>query len=202
MGDAAVQYFPDFRLYITTKLPNPHYLPELAVKARRALGDFVTCPSLRPPPAAVWSACLSCALRTPNLFSAFPPAAPSHAPAPSCLPPPSPDPKTSPPLAQVTLLNFTITPEGLSDQMLGVLVAAERPDLEEQKAALVASGAGAAAIWGLTLVDRCGLAPAGGGRLPVFILPDIAPPDPPQRTGGSCRRWRTASWRCCRRPPV
>ncbi|KAI8468854.1 MAG: dynein heavy chain 8 [Monoraphidium minutum] len=73
LGDAAVELSPDFRLYLTTKLRNPHYLPETAVK--------------------------------------------------------------------VTLLNFTITPGGLSDQLLGVLVAAERPDLEEQKAALVVSGA-------------------------------------------------------------
>jgi len=50
--------------------------------------------------------------------------------------------------AQVTLLNFMITPTGLSDQLLGVLVAAERPDLEEQKAALVVSGAGG---WGWIL---------------------------------------------------
>jgi dynein heavy chain len=45
-------------------------------------------------------------------------------------------------ITQVTLLNFLITPTGLSDQLLGVLVAAERPDLETQKAALVVSGAG------------------------------------------------------------
>ena len=57
------------RFYITTKLRNPHYLPEVSVK--------------------------------------------------------------------VTLLNFMITPAGLSDQMLGVAVATERPDLEEQKASLV-----------------------------------------------------------------
>jgi ATP-binding dynein motor region len=31
---------------------------------------------------------------------------------------------------QVTLLNFMITQEGLSDQLLGVVVAEERPDLE------------------------------------------------------------------------
>lgn len=43
---------------------------------------------------------------------------------------------------KVTLLNFMITPAGLSDQLLGVVVATERPDLEEQKAALVLSGAG------------------------------------------------------------
>jgi hypothetical protein len=63
------------RFYITTKLRNPHYLPEVSVK--------------------------------------------------------------------VNLLNFMITPAGLADQLLGVVVAAERPDLEEQKAALVVAGAGA-----------------------------------------------------------
>jgi dynein heavy chain, axonemal len=42
---------------------------------------------------------------------------------------------------QVTLLNFMITPAGLADQMLGVVVATERPDLEEQKAALVLQSA-------------------------------------------------------------
>jgi hypothetical protein len=61
-------------LYITTRLRNPHYLPEVSVK--------------------------------------------------------------------VNLLNFMITPAGLADQLLGVVVAAERPDLEEQKAALVLAGAG------------------------------------------------------------
>lgn len=65
---------PVCRLYITTKLRNPHYLPEVSVK--------------------------------------------------------------------VNLLNFMITPAGLADQLLGVVVAAERPDLEEQKAALVLAGAG------------------------------------------------------------
>lgn len=34
---------------------------------------------------------------------------------------------------QVSLLNFMTTPEGLEDQLLGVVVAAERPDLEEEK---------------------------------------------------------------------
>jgi dynein heavy chain len=32
LGDAAVEYSPDFRLYATTALRNPHFLPELAVK--------------------------------------------------------------------------------------------------------------------------------------------------------------------------
>ena len=42
---------------------------------------------------------------------------------------------------QVTLLNFMITPGGLADQLLAVAVAAERPDLEEQRGALVVQSA-------------------------------------------------------------
>ena len=65
LGDSTIEYSDAFRFYMTTKLRNPHYLPETSVK--------------------------------------------------------------------VTLLNFMITPEGLEDQLLGVVVAEERPDLEEQK---------------------------------------------------------------------
>ncbi|KAI5062354.1 hypothetical protein GOP47_0022893 [Adiantum capillus-veneris] len=73
LGDATIEYNNDFRFYITTKLRNPHYLPETSVK--------------------------------------------------------------------VTLLNFMITKEGLSDQLLGVVVARERPDLEQQKNELVVQSA-------------------------------------------------------------
>ncbi len=61
------------RFYITTKLRNPHYLPETSVK--------------------------------------------------------------------VTLLNFMITSEGLDDQLLGIVVARERPELEEEKNALILQSA-------------------------------------------------------------
>ncbi|XP_008061721.1 dynein heavy chain 7, axonemal [Carlito syrichta] len=73
LGDTTVEYAPDFRFYITTKLRNPHYLPETSVK--------------------------------------------------------------------VTLLNFMITLEGMQDQLLGIVVARERPDLEEEKQALILQGA-------------------------------------------------------------
>uniref|UniRef100_A0A665VEB7 Dynein axonemal heavy chain 7 n=1 Tax=Echeneis naucrates TaxID=173247 RepID=A0A665VEB7_ECHNA len=73
LGDATIEYAPDFRFYITTKLRNPHYLPETAVK--------------------------------------------------------------------VTLLNFMITPEGIQDQLLGIVVARDRPNLEEEKQALILQGA-------------------------------------------------------------
>ena len=39
LGDSTVEYSRDFRLYITTKLRNPHYLPEIAVKARPLQGS-------------------------------------------------------------------------------------------------------------------------------------------------------------------
>lgn len=42
---------------------------------------------------------------------------------------------------QVTLLNFMITPEGLEDQLLGIVVARERPELEEEKNALIIQSA-------------------------------------------------------------
>ncbi|CAM9096885.1 unnamed protein product, partial [Ectocarpus sp. 4 AP-2014] len=73
LGDSTVEYSERFRFYITTKLRNPHYLPEISVK--------------------------------------------------------------------VTLLNFMITPEGLQDQLLGIVVENERPDLEEQKNKLILAGA-------------------------------------------------------------
>nr|XP_035161070.1 dynein axonemal heavy chain 7 isoform X7 [Callithrix jacchus] len=73
LGDSTIEYAPDFRFYITTKLRNPHYLPETSVK--------------------------------------------------------------------VTLLNFMITSEGMQDQLLGIVVARERPDLEEEKQALILQGA-------------------------------------------------------------
>jgi len=71
LGDSDVDYDPNFKFYITTKMPNPHYLPEVCIK--------------------------------------------------------------------VTLINFTVTMQGLEDQLLGDVVRKERPDLEEQKNRLVLS---------------------------------------------------------------
>ncbi|CAE8610871.1 unnamed protein product [Polarella glacialis] len=42
---------------------------------------------------------------------------------------------------KVTLLNFAITPEGLQDQMLGIVVLKEQPEMEEKKQELVKNGA-------------------------------------------------------------
>ena len=73
IGDITVPYHEDFKLYITTKLRNPHYTPELCTK--------------------------------------------------------------------VSLINFMITVDGLEDQLLGVVVAKERPDLAEEKNQLIIQGA-------------------------------------------------------------
>nr|WAW84833.1 axonemal dynein heavy chain reconstructed 1 [Halisarca dujardinii] len=73
LGENMIEYSPDFRLYITTRLRNPHYLPETSVK--------------------------------------------------------------------VCLLNFMITPLGLEDQLLGIVVAKERPDLQEKKNQLILESA-------------------------------------------------------------
>ncbi|XP_055336177.1 dynein axonemal heavy chain 7-like isoform X2 [Paramacrobiotus metropolitanus] len=73
LGDNILEYQESFRFYITTKLPNPHYLPETAVK--------------------------------------------------------------------VTIVNFMITPDGLEDQLLGIVVAKERPELEDEKNALIVQSA-------------------------------------------------------------
>nr|XP_023022773.1 dynein heavy chain 1, axonemal-like [Leptinotarsa decemlineata] len=71
LGDVVVPYDNSFRLYITTKLPNPHYTPEVSIK--------------------------------------------------------------------VLLVNFTLVPSGLQDQLLALVVMQERPDLEEQRSQIVVS---------------------------------------------------------------
>ena len=68
-----IPYHDDFKLYLTSKLPNPHYTPEISTK--------------------------------------------------------------------VTIINFTLAPSGLEDQLLGRVVAQERPDLEEAKNQLIVQNA-------------------------------------------------------------
>merc|ERR1719217_1234322 len=69
LGGEEVDYEPKFKLIIQTKLPNPHYRPEIA--------------------------------------------------------------------AQCTIINFIVTPEGLEDQILAMVVNVEKPELEQQKQELV-----------------------------------------------------------------
>ncbi|XP_041084991.1 dynein heavy chain 3, axonemal-like [Polyodon spathula] len=73
LGENIIEYSKDFRFYTTTRLRNPHYLPEVAVK--------------------------------------------------------------------VCLLNFMITPLGLEDQLLGIVAAKEKPELEEKKNKLIIESA-------------------------------------------------------------
>jgi dynein heavy chain len=73
LGDQEIEYADSFRLYMTTQLRNPHYLPEVCTR--------------------------------------------------------------------VTLLNFMITPDGLEDQLLGIVVAKERPTLEHERSLLVVASA-------------------------------------------------------------
>ena len=35
LGDSTVEYNEEFRLFMTTKLPNPHYSPEICVQVPR-----------------------------------------------------------------------------------------------------------------------------------------------------------------------
>ena len=72
-GDQEIEYSPNFRFYMTTKLRNPHYLPEVSTR--------------------------------------------------------------------VTLLNFMITQVGLQDQLLGIVVAKEKPELEEERSKLIVASA-------------------------------------------------------------
>eukprot|EP01065_Artemidia_motanka_P030559 TRINITY_DN365_c0_g2_i2.p1 TRINITY_DN365_c0_g2~~TRINITY_DN365_c0_g2_i2.p1 ORF type:complete len:4684 (+),score=1932.48 TRINITY_DN365_c0_g2_i2:111-14162(+) len=69
LGDKEVSYDDNFRLFLQTRLNNPHYKPEIN--------------------------------------------------------------------AQTTLINFMVTPEGLEDQLLSVVVNKERPDLEQQRVTLL-----------------------------------------------------------------
>merc|ERR1719160_973563 len=69
IGGEEIDYDPKFQLFLQSKLPNPHYRPEIA--------------------------------------------------------------------AQCTIINFIVTPEGLEDQILAMVVNAEKPELEQQKQELV-----------------------------------------------------------------
>lgn len=69
LGDSNVDYDENFKFFMTTKMPNPHYIPEICIK--------------------------------------------------------------------VTLINFTVTFDGLQQQMLGDVVIAEKPEIEEKRDKIV-----------------------------------------------------------------
>lgn len=62
--------------------------------------------------------------------------------------------------AQATLINFTVTRDGLEDQLLAEVVATERPDLEKTKVHIIT-------VWYILLImtnvktrsSRCPLTP-------------------------------------------
>lgn len=137
LGDAVVEYSEGFRFYITTKLPNPHFAPELCTKVRRRrhcsgtqAAPRVCCAGTAAEPGTITHCGGFCAVHRPE-FSTL--SLPHRLPLVH---------------AQVSLLNFMTTPEGLEDQLLGVVVAAERPDLEEEKVRPAAVSWDPASLWG------------------------------------------------------
>jgi dynein heavy chain len=69
LGESTIEYSKDFRMYITTRLKNPHFPPETTAK--------------------------------------------------------------------IAMVNFSISKEGLVDQLLGIIVARERPELEEERSQVI-----------------------------------------------------------------
>lgn len=41
LGDSTIEYSADFRFYMTTKLRNPHYMPETSVKVTFTFINFL-----------------------------------------------------------------------------------------------------------------------------------------------------------------
>uniref|UniRef100_H2Y7L7 Dynein axonemal heavy chain 7 n=1 Tax=Ciona savignyi TaxID=51511 RepID=H2Y7L7_CIOSA len=148
LGDSTIEYSHDFRFYITTKLRNPHYLPETSVKV---IFTISSCWLSIFPAGNQFKLLLNFSIaifynslfvsgyqffrifRLSNFFNFL-----------SFFSNNSQVNMTSNDLTvylQVTLLNFMITMEGLQDQLLGIVVARERPELEEEKNALILQSA-------------------------------------------------------------
>jgi len=109
LGDIEIDYNPAFRLYLTSRNPNPHFLPEV----RRGPDAAAAADGLHAPP----EVCLrSIAMRRGH-----------H------------DTRRRQVCIRVSVINFTVTAEGLEEQLLGDCVRRERPDLEEQRDSLLQS---------------------------------------------------------------
>jgi len=76
LGEKILDYHKGFRFFLTTKLSNPHYPPEICLK-----------------------------VNTDIFILNF----------------------------KVTILNFMVTPEGLEDQMLNIVIKLEEPNKDEQR---------------------------------------------------------------------
>ena len=114
LGDKEVEYNPDFRFYLTTKLNNPHYTPEISTKA--TIVNFCVKQQVSPNPSPSPDP-------SPN---PNPNPNPNPSPCPSPLPNPNPNPSP----------NYN-PDQGLEEQLLGTVVRKERPELEMQKNDLV-----------------------------------------------------------------
>lgn len=134
LGDKEIDWDPNFRLYLTTKLANPHYGPEVAGKTS-IINYAVT--------QARWEGGGRAARRWDS-GRHVPAQGHCHARARAAarrarskavnrsVPTPPPLPRASTPLPH------THTQDGLAQQLLGVVVAHERPDLEASRLELVA----------------------------------------------------------------
>lgn len=193
---------PDFRLYCTTRLPNPKFSPELFAKVWAAGRGwlFVEATCLPTPLLAV------CAIAV-LLWQPCPP-------TPAC---PTP--------AQVTVVDFTVTMAGLEDQLLGKLILKEKQELEQQRMSLLEEvgerGWGAAPAramccdgrgswWSAPSLYACMCMPLclfafAGPLFPMDVRAEAATPaHRPSSRRSRATRIRSRSWRrpCCTASPT
>ncbi|TKS92669.1 Dynein heavy chain 2, axonemal [Collichthys lucidus] len=111
LGDKEVEYNPEFRFYITTKLSNPHYTPEISTKT--TIVNFAVKEQVCVRDTFCYRVNLYECVSDENGHIEFE--------SMSCC------------------LKFFNCLSGLEDQLLGIVVRKERPELEEQKDSLVIS---------------------------------------------------------------
>ena len=174
LGDTTVEYSEQFRFYITTKLRNPHYAPDICTKVRipycsaghmhRTLHTLAyqlkqTCHIMGHLSANSMQHCLTQPWLVQNMSKAVfwvllarhllaeGKLASSHTTytlgriTETGVVVPEAVVKRQCGAVQVSLLAFMTTHEGLEEQLLGIVVAKERPELEEEKNHLIIAGA-------------------------------------------------------------